>query len=101
MDSDILKIYEALHESYPISVNSSLAVNPNFKIDFPILYGTSNLGKFEVFFDDVSFPFYAMRDKGEVFAHWHLQTPDEVEKTVVDFMDGKPSAIPFGQPNNT
>ena len=101
MDSDIIKIYEKLQGNYPISVSSSLAVSPNFKIDFPILCGISSLGKFEVFFDDVSFPFYAMRDNGEVFAHWHLQTPDEVEKTVVDFMEGKPSAIPFGQPYNT
>ena len=81
MDSDIIKIYEKLRESYPISVSSSLAVSPNFKIDFPILCGVSSLGKFEVFFDDVSFPFYAMRDNGEVFAHWHLQTPDEVWTT--------------------
>ncbi len=101
MDSDILLIYEKLHESYPICVKSSLDVSPNFKTDFPILCGTSNLGEFEVFYDDVSFPFYAMRDNGEVFAHWHLQTPDEVEKTVADFMEGKLSAIPFGQPNNT
>lgn len=96
MDADILMIYEKLHERYQISLRSSLAVSPNFKIDFPILCGTSNLGKFEVFFDDVSFPFYAMRENGEVFAHWHLQTSDEVVKTVVDFMEGKPSAIPFG-----
>lgn len=88
MDSDVLKIYEKLHESYPISVNSSLAVSPNFKIDFPILCGTSNLGKFEVFFDDVSFPFYAMHDNGEVFAHWHLQTAQEVEETIANFMEG-------------
>ena len=101
MDLVVLKIYETLHESYPISLNSSLAISPNFKTDFPILCGTSQLGKFEVFFDDVSFPFYVMRDNGEVFAHWHLQTPDEVEKTVVDFMEGKPSVILFGQPNNT
>lgn len=101
MDSAVLKIYERLHESYPISVNSSRAVSPNFKIDFPILCGASKLGKFEVFFDDVSFPFYAMRDNGEVFAHWHLQTLDEVEKTVVDFMEGKPSVIPFGRLHNT
>ena len=97
----VVQIYEKFHQRYPISVVSSLAVNPNFKIDFPILCGTSNLGQFEVFFDDVSFPFYAMRDNGEVFAHWHLQTPDEVEKTVVDFMEGKLSAIPFGQSNHT
>ena len=100
MDTDIIKIYEKLQENYPISVNSSLAVSPNFKTDFPILCGTSSLGKFKVFFDEVSFPFYAMRDNGEVFAHWHLQTLDEVEKTVVDFMEGKSSAIPFGRPYN-
>ena len=79
MDSVVLKIYETLHKSYPISVNSSLAVSPNFKIDFPILCGTSNLGKFEVFFAGVSFPFYAMRNNGELFAHWHLQTTTEAE----------------------
>ena len=88
MDS-VVQIYEKLHEMYPISVVSSLTVSPNFKIDFPILCGASSLGKFEVLFDDVSFPFYVMRDNGEVFAHWHLQTPDDVEQTVVDFMEGK------------
>ena len=93
-------IYEKLYEQYPISLNSSLAVNSNFEIDFPILCGTSNLGEFEVFFDGVSFPFYVMHDTGAVFAHWHLQTPDEVEKTVVDFMEGNPSVIPSGQPNS-
>ena len=96
MDSDIVSIYEKLRENYPISLNSSLAISSKFAIDFPILCGTSSLGKFEVFFDDVSFPFYAMRDNGEVYAHWHLQTPAEVEKTVVDFMEGKHSAIPHG-----
>lgn len=88
MDSDVLKIYEKLHESYPISVKSSLAVSPNFKTDFPILCGISNLGKFEVFFDDISFPFYAMNNNGDVFAHWHLQTAQEVEETIVNFMEG-------------
>ncbi len=101
MGSEIVRIYEKLREKYPIILNSSLAVSSNLEIDFPILCGTSNLGEFEVFFDGVSFPFYAMHDNGEVFAHWHLQTPNEVEKTVVGFMEGKPSAIPFGQPNNT
>lgn len=89
MDSDILNIYEKLRKSYPISVNSSLAVSPNFKMDFPVLCGTSGLGRFEMFFDDVSFAFYAMRDNGEVFAHWHLQTPAEAETAVAGFMEGK------------
>ena len=101
MDSDIVRVYEKLCKSYPICLKSALDVSPKFKIDFPILCGSSRLGKFEVFFDDVSFPFYAMQEDGEVYAHWHLQTPDEVEKTVVTFMEGKSSAIPFGQANNT
>ena len=101
MHSDIVSIYNRLHKSYPISVNNSLAVSPNFKGDFPVLCGTSSLGKFEVFFDGVAFPFYAMREDGEVYAHWHLQTPDEVEKTVADFMDGKIAMVQFGQLNDT
>lgn len=100
MDSDIFIIYEKLHQSYPISVNSSLTVNPNFKIDFPILCGTSSLGKLEMYFDDVSFAFYAKNDNGEVFAHWHLQTIADAEKAVIDFMNGKITLIQFGQPYN-
>ena len=100
MDSDILKIYEKLHGSYPISVNSSLAVSPNFKIDFPILCGISSLGKFEMLFDDVSFAFYAKHDNGEIFAHWHLQTVADAEKAVIDFMNGKITLLQFGQSNN-
>lgn len=97
MDSDIVSIYKKLCKSYPICLNSSLAVSSRFKMDFPVLCGASSLGKFEVFFDDVSFPFYAMYENGEVFAHWHLQTPDEVERTVADFMNGKITIVQLGQ----
>lgn len=81
-------------------MNSSIGVNPNFKIDFPILCGTSSLGKLELFFDDVSFAFYAMHDNGAVFAHWHLHTVADAEKAVIDFMNGKITLVQFGQPNN-
>ena len=101
MDANIKSLYKQLHSKYPLELKNSKEMGFKTNSDFPVLCGISSLGKFEVFFDDVSFPFYAMRDNGEVFAHWHLQTPDEVEKTVVDFMEGKPSVIPFGQPYNT
>lgn len=93
-DADIVAIYEKLRERYPIVIRSSLAVSDKFKIDFPILCGSSALGKFEVLFDAVSFPFYVCSDHGETDAHWHLQTPEELEKTVVEFMEGNPSVIP-------
>ena len=101
MDSDIIKIYEKLQENYPISVSSSLAVSPNFKIDFPILCGISSLGKFELFYGDLDFEFYAVQDNGQFLAHFHLQSAAEAEKTVIDFMNGKLTIIQFGQPNNT
>ena len=97
MDSDIIKIYEKLQENYPISVSSSLAVSPNFKIDFPILCGISSLGKFELFYGDLDFEFYAVQDNGQFLAHFHLQSAAEAEKTVIDFMNGKLTIIP----NNT
>lgn len=100
MDSDVVNIYKRLSSSYPITLNSSLAIGFKSNIDFPVLSGTSTLGRFEMFFDDVSFAFYAMYDDGEVFAHWHLQTSSEAEKAVADFMEGKITRIQFGQPNN-
>ena len=96
MDSDIVKIYNKLREHYPVHLNSSLAVSSNFRNDFPILSGTSGLGKFEVFFDGFSYPFYAMQeDDEEVYDHWHLRTPDAVERAVVDFMSNKARNILF------
>ena len=95
MDSDIIKIYEKLQENYPISVSSSLAVSPNFKIDFPILCGISSLGKFELFYGDLDFEFYAVQDNGQFLAHFHLQSAAEAEKTVIDFMNGKLTIIQF------
>ena len=93
MNFCVVYIYKKLCESYPIYLKSSLDVSPNFKVDFPVLCGASTLGRFEVFFDDVSFPFYAMREDGDVYEHWHLQTPDEVERAVVNFMDGKNTIV--------
>ena len=95
METDISSVYERIRHKYSVSLSSSLELDFKSPVDFPVLHGRSALGSFEVFFDDVSFPFYAMRENGEVYAHWHLQTLDEVEKTVADFMEGKPSAIPF------
>lgn len=86
---DLKAIYEHLRNRYPISLTSSFSMGFKSNIDFPILHGQSDLGRFNLFFDDVSFAFYAMRDDGEVFAHWHLQTLIEAEKTVADFMEGR------------
>lgn len=99
MDADVLDIYRKLSSRYPIMLNSSLAMGFKTNIDFPVLSGISELGRFEMYYDDVpSFTFYAVRSSGEVFAHWHLQTTTEAEKAVADFMEGKLTLISFGQP---
>ena len=59
------------------------------EINYPVLCGKSELGKFELFYGDCSFEFYAIRDNGKFVAHFHLQSVEEAEKTVVDFMNGK------------
>ena len=74
MDADVVTICERLSSSYPIRLKSSLAMGCKFGVDFPVLCEKSCLEKFEVCFDDVSFPFYAMHDDGVIYAHWHLQT---------------------------
>lgn len=97
MDADIGFIYQKLRNRYPITMNSSLAMGFKTTVDFPVLGGVSSLGRFELFFDDVpSFAFYAMHNNGEVLAHKHLQSIDEAEKTVADFMEGKLTFISFG-----
>ena len=101
MDADIVFIYQKLRNRYPITLSSSLAMEFKTTVDFLVLSGISSLGRFEMFFDDVpSFAFYAMYSNGEVFAHKHLRSAEEAEKTVADFMEGKLTLISFGQSYN-
>lgn len=96
METDILVIYEHLCHKYPVSLSSSKVLHPKTRLDFPIVHGSSVLGKFELFYDDVSFAFYAIQEDGKVFAHRHLQTLEEAEKAVSDFMQGN-LVTPFGE----
>lgn len=97
MDKDIKIIYEKLHNCYPIVLGSSRSLEFKGDLDFPVLHGQSVLGEFNLFFDGVSFAFYAMHDDGEIFAHWHLQTYLDAEETVADFMKGKLSVFNTGE----
>lgn len=101
MNTDVSIVYEKLCEKYPVEVRNSRDISPNFRVDFPVLCGQSALGKFELFYDGVSFPFYAMRGDGEVFAHWHVQTLEEAEECLVDFMEGRMRLTQLGQSNDT
>ena len=98
-DTDIANIYHNLSNRYPLSLTSSIAAGFQTTIDFPILKGTSSLGNFDMFCDDLpSFEFYAMNNKAEVFAHTHFYSANEAEQAVIDFMEGKLTLISFGQP---
>lgn len=101
VEADIVSIYHKLSHRYPLALTNSLAAGFNTTIDFPVLSGTSALGKFELFLDDLpSFAFYAMCDNSEVFAHRHFDSADEAEQAVVDYMEGKLTLISFGQTPN-
>lgn len=99
MDADIHKLYHRLCGVYPVELKNSLQIYPNAKVDYPVLCGTSVMGKFEMFFGDLSFEFYAVNENGEFLTHSHFQQGEDAEKTVVDFMNGKLAAVQFGQPN--
>ena len=97
METDVTAIYERLSKVYPVCLSSSLSLGFKSGIDFPVLHGHSELGDFELIYDGVSFPFYVKREDGELIAHWHLQTLEEAEKCIADFMEGKS----LGQPYNS
>ena len=101
MDADIKELYNRLHSKYPLELKSSLEMGFKTDIDYPILCGNSILGRFELFYGDLDFEFYAVQDNGQFLAHFHLQSAAEAEKTVIDFMNGKLTIIQFGQPNDT
>jgi hypothetical protein len=69
-------------------------------VDYPVLHGCSSLGSFELFYDGVSFPFYVKRGDGSLHAHWHLQTLQEAQNVIVDFMEGRIELVQFEQPHD-
>ena len=89
MDADIQEIYNRLRSEYSLKLTSSFEKNYNTEINYPILCGSSVLGTFELFYGDLDFEFYSMRNDGKFFSHSHLQSAKEAEQTVVDFMNGR------------
>ena len=101
MDNDIKELYKRLQINDSLELTSAFEQGFKTNIDYPILCGSSVLGRFELFYGDLDFEFYAERDDGTFLWHCHLKSAKEAEQTVVDFMNGKLTAIQFGQPNNT
>ena len=101
MDADIKKLYNQLRCNYSLTLTSAFEKGFKTDIDYPILCGNSILGRFELFYGDLDFEFYAVQDNGQFLAHFHLQSAAEAEKTVIDFMNGKPTIIQFGQSHDT
>ena len=101
MDADIKRLYNQLRCNYALTLTSAFEKGFKTDIDYPILCGNSILGRFELFYGDSDFEFYAVQDNGQFLAHFHLQSAAEAENTVVDFMNGKIAVIQFGQPNDT
>lgn len=97
MDADIKRLYNQLRCNYSLKLTSAFKQGFKTNIDYPILCGTSVLGSFELFYGDLDFEFYAERDDGAFLGHCHLQSVKDAEQTVVDFMNGKFTAIQFGQ----
>ena len=88
MDTDVIKLYENLKNRFPVVLSSSLDLGFKSNNDFPVIHGQSVLGKFELFFDDISFPFYATNEDGKILFHSHLQTQLDAEETIIKFMEG-------------
>ena len=101
MDADIKSLYFQLRGEYPLELKSSFEQGFKTNMDYPILCGESVLGRFELFYGGLDFEFYAERNNGEFLGHLHLKSAKEAQKAVIDFMNGKFTAIQFGQPNET
>lgn len=100
MKTDISVIYEHICNIYPVNLSSSKNLKPQCRVDYPVLHGCSSLGSFELFYDGVSFPFYIKRGDGSLCAHWHLQTLQEAQNTIMDFMEGRIELAQFEQLND-
>ena len=101
MDADIKRLYNQLRCNYALTLTSAFEKGFKTDIDYPILCGNSILGRFELFYGDLDFEFYSMKENGDFLAHFHFKSVTEAEKAVVDFMNGKLTIIQFGQPNDT
>ena len=65
MDNDIEELFGRLQSKYPLKLTSSFEKGFKTNIDYPILCGNSILGRFELFYGDLDFEFYAVQDNGQ------------------------------------
>jgi len=95
MDTDIKNLYNQLQDKYSLELTSSFQQKFKTNIDYPILRGTTVWGRFDLFYGDLDFEFYAKRNNGEFMGHLHLKSIEEARQVVADFMEGKLTLISF------
>ena len=93
MENNILEtLYEQLKGKYSLLLTNTFSLNAGFDVDFQVICGESELGKFYLYSeycveDDYGFNFSVDLPNGE-YTHWHPQTKEQALSDVIAFMEG-------------
>lgn len=81
---DPVAVYEQLKKDYPVT----LAMEPCWDYEIPVLYGKSSLGQFELWDNGMDIIFGINRPDG-TSTHWHPGDVQEAVEAAVLFLQGK------------
>ena len=90
--NEIQRIYDRLKDIYPLTLTTTLALNDGSTIDVPVIRGTAEGGRFDLYKEDedsglfvFSVEFYG-KDDDDKYTHGHPYDADEAVKYIEDFM---------------
>lgn len=90
--NEIQRIYDRLKDIYPLTLTTTLALNDGYTIDVPVIRGTAEGGRFDLYKEDedsglfvFSVEFYG-KDDDDKYTHGHPYDADEAVKYIEDFM---------------
>lgn len=90
--NEIQRIYDRLKDVYPLTLTTTLALNDGYTIDVPVIRGTAEGGRFDLYKEDedsglfvFSVEFYG-KDGDDKYTHGHPYDADEAVKYIEDFM---------------
>lgn len=91
--NEIQRIYDRLKDIYPLTLTTTLALNDGYTIDVPVIRGTAEGGRFDLYKEDedsglfvFSVEFYG-KDDDDKYTHGHPYDADEAVKYIEDFME--------------
>lgn len=86
---DLIAVFEALKDKYPLILTTTAALDRGFSGDFPIIVGKAHGQIIELYEYGGDFVLDVMDEAHTMGTHWHPNNVGIAIKDITEFMEGK------------